>query len=260
MARILVTGGAGKLGSQVIARLIAQGNRVRILTHDAPSAFAEQAEVVAGDLAANVGLDAALMGMRAVIHVASDSRQAQAVDVEGTRHLLDAAMASMSPPHIVYISIVGVDRSDFPYYGAKRAAELLIQQSGAPWSILRATQFHSFVVAFLQSLGADTEPDVAVPAGVRFQSIASGEVADRLVEIAELGPLTAVEKMGGPEILDIETMAAAYLRARGRVARTHAEPLSTPRYEVFRSGVNLTPDHAVGVMTWEDYLAHKDDE
>lgn len=256
MASILVTGGAGELGGHVISRLIAQGNRVRILTHEAPSTFAEQADVVAGDLAANVGLDAALAGMRVIIHLASDARQAQAVDVEGTRNLLAAAKASAMPPHIVYISIVGVDRSDSPYYVAKYATERLIQASGLPWSVLRATQFYSFVVAILRSLGIDSQPVVAVPTGVRFQSIDTGEVADRLVEIAELGPLGAVEDMGGPQILDLETMANTYVRARGLAARIHTEELPTFRYPAFRTGINLTPEHAVGVMTWGDYLIH----
>jgi len=211
-------------------------------------------EVVTGDLETGAGLAAALDGVEVVIHAASNSRQAQTVDIDGTRHLLAAAQAHGRSPHIVYVSIVGVDRSEAPYYRAKFAAERMVQQSGLPWSILRATQFHSFTLDILRSLGIDTQPVVAVPDGVRLQSIDIGEVADRLVAIAERAPVRQVEEMGGPQILSMEEMAATYLRARGSAAQAHAEPLHTPLFDGFRRGAILTPEHAVGKLTWEVYV------
>ena len=79
------------------------------------------------------------------------------------------------------MSIVGVDQSDFFDYKKKYEAEQIVQQSGLPCSILRATQYHSYAQSIIQSLGADNEGEVKVPAGMRLQSIDSGEVADRLV-------------------------------------------------------------------------------
>lgn len=252
MTDVLVTGGAGKLGALVVERLVARGHRVRILSHSGAAAPVAGAEVVAGDLTTGEGLGAALAGVRVVIHAASDSRQAQAVDVDGTRHLLEAAQANGLAPHIIYVSIVGVDRSDYPYYVAKYAAETLVRQSGLPWSILRATQFHSFVRAILQELGIDALLEVVTPQGARFQSIEIGEVADRLVALAEGAPTAQVEDMGGPEILGLDAMAAAYQAARGREVCVRVEPME-PLLRTFRSGINLTPDHAVGVVTWEQY-------
>ena len=194
VTRVLVTGGAGKLGSEVVARLLARGSHARVLTHSAAVAPVAGAEMVAGDLVSGEGLSAALEGMRVVIHAASNSRQAQEVDVEGTCHLLEAARASGLAPHIVYVSIVGVDRSSYPYYEAKYAAESLVRESGLPWSILRATQFHSFVLAILRSLEIDTQPEVVVPEGRRFQSVEIGEVAGRLVALAEGAPPAQVEQ------------------------------------------------------------------
>lgn len=250
---VLVTGGAGKLGGEVVARLLARGHRVRILTHSGAASPVAGAEVAAGDLVTGDGLGTALDGMQVVIHAASNSQQPQEVDVAGTRHLLEAARASGLSPHIVYVSIVGVDRSDYPYYVAKYAAESLTRESGLPWSILRATQFHSFVASALRSLGIDTLPEVVTPEGVRFQSVEIGEVADRLVALAEGAPTGQVEDMGGPEILTLEAMAAIYLRARGRQASVRVEPMS--RFLTFRSGINLTPEHATGALTWEEYVA-----
>ena len=71
------------------------------------------------------------------------------IDVDGTRRLLDAAREA-HVSHIVYISIVGIDKVPYAVGKAKLAAEELIQQSGIPWSILRATQFYSILDGLLQ--------------------------------------------------------------------------------------------------------------
>lgn len=261
MANILVTGGTGPLGREVVARLTARGHRVRLLTHHTSPAgpmTAERFEVMPGDLSTDTGLVAALVGMEIVLHLASDSQQALATDVGGTRNLLAAATAtSAAPPHVIYISIVGVDHSNMPYYVAKNAAEALIAASGVPWSVLRTTQFHGFIATLLQSLGLDSRPEIAVPAGVRVQSVDVGEVAERLVAIAELGPLRHIATMGGPQVLDLETMAATYLRVRRprQSAQVHAEPLQSPLFDAWRSGSNLAPEHAFGVTTWEEHLS-----
>lgn len=254
MADILVTGGAGKLGAVVVAQLAARGRHARILSHSGAAAPVAGAEVVVGDLTTGRGLAAALAGVRVVIHAASNSQQAQAVDVDGTRRLLAAAQANGLSPHVIYVSIVGVDHSTAPYYTAKATAESLTRQSGLPWSILRATQFHGFVAALLRSLGIDTAAEVAIPEGVRLQSIAISEVAARLVALADGEPLHQIEEIGGPEILPLEEMASVYLRVRGRDATVRPAPIHGSPWDGFRGGAVLTPDHAVGVITWEQYL------
>lgn len=257
MANILVTGGTGTLGREVVARLIVRGHRVRVLTHHTAPTLPEGAAAAPGDLVTGAGLAAALDGIEIVMHLASQSQQALAIDVGGTRNLLAAAAAAGArPPHIVYISIVGVDRSSMSYYVAKNAAEALITASGLPWSILRATQFHGFIASLLQSLGVDSQSEVAVPMGVRVQSIDVVEVAERLVALAELGPLSHIAEMGGPEALDLATMATTYLRVRrpSQSVQVRAEPLQSPLFDAWRSGSILTPDHAIGMLTWEEYL------
>jgi uncharacterized protein YbjT (DUF2867 family) len=171
--------------------------------------------------------------------------------VVGTRVLLEAARASGSP-HIVYPSIVGIDRSTYGYYQAKYAAEGLIEQGPLPWTIVRATQFHDYVLRLIQSSGADTLPVVSLIEGMRFQSIDVGEVADRLVMFMEDGPAAHAPDMGGPQILTLEEMTEVYLRIRGRQATIRSE--AGDRFRVFRSGLNLVPNHAVGTITWEAFL------
>jgi len=177
-------------------------------------------------------------------------------DTEGTRALVQAALADGGKPHLVYISIVGVDHSTYKYYFAKRAAEALIEEGFLPWTIVRATQFHDLVWKLLQSFGIDSRSEVPVPQGMKFQSIDHREVADRLVTLVEQGPSGHTPDIGGPQVLTIEEMAATYLRLRGRKARVRPEALPGDMFSVFRSGVNLVPGHADGTITWEAFLQH----
>jgi uncharacterized protein YbjT (DUF2867 family) len=150
-----------------------------------------------------------------------------------------------------------VDRSIYAYYQAKYATEGLIEQGALPWTIVRTTQFHEFVLRLIQSLGADTQPVVSVAAGMRFQSIDVGEVADRLVSLIEEGLSARAPDMGGPQVRTIEEMTEVYLRIRGRQATIRSEDPGPDRFAVFRSGINLVPDRAVGTITWEAFLQHR---
>jgi uncharacterized protein YbjT (DUF2867 family) len=206
-----------------------------------------------GDLVAGTELEAATSGVDAVIHCASDFADPERTDVAGTRLLLGAARSG-GTPHVLYISIVGVDRTAFPYYHAKRTAELLVEHAELPWTILRTTQFHGLVAHLLQSWGADALPEIPVPTGLRFQSIDVGEVADRLVALFERGPSGHVPDLGGPQILSIEEMAQSYLRHRCRQATIHAVEPASEMLTMMRTGIILTPEHAEGKVTWEQYL------
>ncbi len=255
MSKVLVTGGTGTLGRAVVARLLARHHGVRLLSHRASSPVPEGVEVYSGDLADGTGLDEAVAGMEAIIHCASNSREDQhQTDIEGTRALVQAA-SEHGRPHLVYISIVGIDRSTYAYYQAKYKAEQLIEQAHLPWTILRTTQFHDLVLELLQSFGIDTRAEVSVPAGMRFQSIDHREVADRLVQLVGQEPSGYTPEMGGPQVLTIEEMAATYLRLQGRKARVRSEPMAGALFDVFRSGINLIPTHTNGTITWETFVA-----
>jgi uncharacterized protein YbjT (DUF2867 family) len=255
MATVLVTGATGTLGRAVLRVLLAAGHTARALSRQTQVSLPAGAELITGDLTESADLTQALIGVDAIIHCATDPGQAQVVDVEGTRHLLEAARSRA--PHLVYPSIVGIDRSAYPYYQAKLAAEQLIEQGPLPWSILRATQFHNFVAGLLQSFGAGASAGIVIPDGMRFQSVAVREVAARLVSFIERGPVRRDADMGGPEILTFDAMVAAYLRIRGRSATIRSANLSGALYDVYRSGVNLTPDHAQGVVTWDAWLRRR---
>lgn len=252
MSTVLVTGGTGGLGSQVVRRLLHGHHRVRIMS-SRPSAPQSQGVRVAGDMASRTGLHEAVAGVDTIIHCATSLKDTQGVDVEGTRALVIEAKASGSP-HLVYISIVGVDTSAFPYYQKKYEAEQIVAHSGLPWSVLRATQYHSFAQFIIESLLGESTTEVTVPAGVRMQSINSDEVAHRLVAIAELGPLNRTVELGGPQILTLEEMTRTYVQSHARTMVVRTEPFSDPMFNALSSDSILTLNHATGQMTWKEFL------
>ena len=101
---VLVTGASGNLGSVVLPRLTAAGHHVRPMSRRARPGW------VTADLAAGTGLEEAVRGADAIVHLASaGGRRAEATDIQGTRRLF-AAAAAAGVRHGLYVAIVGVDR------------------------------------------------------------------------------------------------------------------------------------------------------
>src|SRR5450755_4283733 len=216
-SRILVTGGTGTLGRQVVPRLRDAGRDVRVLsrrTHEAAGGI----EYVTGDLLKDEGIQAAVDGAGIIVHCAGNRKG----DDEATRNLVRAASRA-GAQHLVYISVVGadripvvsgVDRAMFGYFEAKLAAEHVVASSGLPWTTLRATQFHDAFLIMGQQMAK--MPFVPVFAGVRFQPIDAGEVAARLVELALGQPAGLVPEIAGPRVYPMADLVRGYLKARGK--------------------------------------------
>ena len=248
MTAILVTGSTGTLGQALIPRLAGAGHTVRALSRRPRPPSAGPGAWATGDLRRDVGLAAALDGMNVVVHCASAPRG----DPAAARNLIAAARRA-GAPHLVYISIAGIDRVPLGYYKAKLATERLIEESGLPWTILRATQFHELILRLCETLARP--PVMLLPAGFRFQPVLAAEVADRLALLAGQPPAGRVPDMGGPQVRGIRDLAASYLRASGRRRRVLAVPLPGRAFAGFRRGGNLAPDEATGSVTFEDFLA-----
>lgn len=251
-SNILVTGGTGFLGSQVVDRLQTADCNVQVLSHR------ERPGTIQADLLTGEGLAQAVAGIDTIIHCASSPTNPRQVDVEGTKRLLQAAeQAGVS--HFVYISIVGVDRNPFyPYYGMKLEAERSIERSSIGWTILRATQFHEFVRMLIQAL--DRLPIMLMPKGVLLQPIQASEVADRLVELALAAPAGRVTDIGGPEIWTAANLARAYFKASGRKRRVVELPIPGKVAHAFRTGAQLCPDQKYGKVGWEAFLSQLSEE
>jgi uncharacterized protein YbjT (DUF2867 family) len=254
MQHILVTGGAGRLGRLVVAHLSAAGYPVRGMSRRAsPGEDWPGAQWKQADLETGAGLAESVQGIDVVVHVAtSGNRHTWQIDVEGTRRLLEAArQAGVS--HVVYISIVGIDKVPYAVGKAKLACEDLIEHSGLPWSILRATQFHYGIDLLLHML--TRLPLVAlVPTDLLLQPVAEEEVAQRLVEIVQAGPSGRLPDMGGPQVYTSGELARIWFKQR-RIHRAIL-PIFLPGKTAsgMRQGGNTCPQQATGTVSWEAWL------
>jgi uncharacterized protein YbjT (DUF2867 family) len=256
---ILVTGGTGGLGHRVVQLLRQAGRNVRVLSRHAHESV-PGVEYAVGDLAMDVGVQASVDGVAIVIHCAGVGKIKE--DTAQAQHLVRAANRA-GVRHFVSVSVVGadripvknaVDRSMFAYFASQRAKELVVGESGLPWTNLRATQFHDgFILAMVR--GMSKLPVVPLPAGFRFQPVAAGEVAENLVQLALGAPAGQAPDIAGPRIYDAEYLFRSYLEVLGK--RKAILPVRMPgaAASAIRAGANLAPDRAVGRQTWEDFLA-----
>jgi UDP-glucose 4-epimerase len=115
--RVLVTGGAGFVGSHVVDSLRAAGHEPRIFDL-VPSPYHADGEIqtALGDLLDPNAVRAAMRGCEAVLHlgavadvdvVVADPTRAEAVNVRGTQHVLEAAREA-SVYRVAYASTVWV--------------------------------------------------------------------------------------------------------------------------------------------------------
>lgn len=254
MASILVTGGTGKLGRQVVRQLCYQGLDVGILTTRSNIDLSSGAKVYVADLNDPAALSRAVGDVRVVIHCASSPGNPQTVDLEGTKNLLQC-VDGRQIKNFIYVSIAGVDKADYPYYRVKHEVENIIRDSGLPWSVLRATQFHDLVLErLIKPFDKRDETPLVIPGGMRFQSIDVRDVANRLQQLALGEPSGSTITIGGPEILSIEDMARSYLHVHGRKEDVEPQLLTSDLYNLFRSGININPEWSAGMITWERFL------
>ncbi|GAA1212276.1 SDR family oxidoreductase [Pseudonocardia alaniniphila] len=252
MSLVVVTGGTGTLGRRVVERLVAAGRPVRVVSRrQNPDGLPAGAEFVRADLRRRDAADVAVAGAAVVVQCATTYGPR---DVELTRNVVAAAQ-SAGWPHIVYVSIVGVDRIPIFYYRAKLEAERLLASSGLPWTVQRATQFHD-LVAWLLDLQRRS-PVIVVPLGVRVQPVDVRDVATRLACLADGAPAGRVADIGGPEVHELRVLAAHYQRVRG--GRRPVLPVRFPGAAIraYRAGANLAPGNAVAGTTFTAYLTQR---
>ena len=261
MNTVLVAGGTGHLGTDLVARL-KRSYRVRVLARSTGSD--PDVEWIRGDLATGAGIAEALAGSQTVIHAATLSPAALrgyivpkdlwtspgSVDRDGTARLLDQAGAA-GVGHLVYISIVGVDKPRFPYLRRKLEAEQLVAHSPVPWSIVRAAQFHWLLDRMfgkMARLPMVPLPDAAV------EPVDTSDFADYVVESVDNGPGGRVADFGGPEVLTLARAFDQWQQIRKRPARTMRVPLPSAARDAATAMSVSGPGSRHGKITWTDWL------
>jgi uncharacterized protein YbjT (DUF2867 family) len=204
-SKIVVIGGTGLIGSQVVANLTQLG-------HQAISASPQSGV----DTLTGAGLAEALAGAQVVVDVSnSPSFEDDAVMnffTTSTGNLLAAERAA-GVAHHVALSVVGADRApESGYLRAKTAQEKLIEESGTPYSIVRATQFFEFVSRIADS--ATDGSTVRLPHAM-MQPIAAADVATAVTRAAADEPTNGITDIAGPEAIPMDDFIRTGLRAQG---------------------------------------------
>ena len=233
---VAIVGGTGTVGAEAARELTARGHDVRVLSRHAPE--------YPVDLKDGSGLARALAGVEVVIDASQGGRE---VLVEGTRRLLRAELDA-GVRHHVGVSIVGIDRVGGRYYKAKLDQEAEIAASGVPWTIVRATQFHTLVArTFAASARVGVVPSVRVP----LQPVDPREVGRVLAETAEAEPSLETTQFAGPEVVDARELAQLWRESTG----SHALPVPLPVSRSLRCGGLTNPGAWRGKVTFDAWLA-----
>lgn len=188
------------------------------------------------DVFTGSGLGKATAGADTLVDVTNspsfDDEDVMDFFVESTTNLVAAARAA-GVGHYVALSIVGADElPDSGYLRAKVAQERIIESSGLPYTIVRATQFREFAPAIVESMVVETdadeedEHDVRVPDAL-IQPIAADEVAAFLAEVAISPPRNHVINIGGPEKISFARLAREVLALRHDDQRVVVDPRAT---------------------------------
>lgn len=245
--KIVVIGGSGLIGSNIVHRLRLDGH-----------------ETVAASPSTGVntltgqGLTEVLVGAQVVVDVTNSPSFEEKAVLEffetSTRNLL-AAEADAGVGHHIALSIVGTDRlPDNGYFRAKVAQELLIKSFKIPYTILRATQFFEFIEGIINS---GTVGDTIHLSPALIQPIAADDVSAVLAKLAVGAPVNGTLEVGGPERFPLDQLARMFLEERGDmrqvIADVHARYFGSELDD--RSLVTSDNSH-IGTTRFHNWLPH----
>jgi len=246
--KIVVIGGTGLIGTQLVKQLAARGHQ----------ALAASPSTGVNTLTGE-GLAAALEGAQVVVDVANapSFEDRSVMDFfETSGHNLLAAEARAGVRHHVALSVVGTERlQDSGYFRAKLLQEKKIAAAKIPYTIVRATQFLEFLGAIAQS---GTEGQTVRLPTAHFQPIASDEVATAVAGVALGAPVSGMVEVAGPERVGLAVLVGRYLSAIGDPRTVVADP-QAPYFGVRVNDQSLTPGERawIGTVGLEAWLARQ---
>jgi len=244
--KIAIAGGTGVVGAHTVAAAKAAGHEPVVL-----------ARSVGVDVLSGNGLGEALVGVEAVIDVTNKTtvRAKASVDFfeRATRNLVEAGKQAGVKHHVV-MSIVGIDLVDYGYYFGKRAQEETALSSGAPVSILRATQFHEFPG---QLMDRNKAPFDVIPR-MQVQTIAAADVGAALVALAAGPAVGRAPDIAGPEVRELPDLARKLRTVQRRRKPLLVVTMPGKAGKAMRDGALLpATDGPRGKITFDDWLGQQ---
>lgn len=233
---ILIVGATGRLGGQIVQRLLADGRKVRVLVRpqsDYGSLVQAGAEPVVGDLKDPASLHAACEGIKAVVTTANAAGRGgedtfQTVDDEGNHNLINAAVQA-GVGRFIFTSVLGSDpNSPAPLLRAKGITEERLRASGMTFTVTQADVHMDMLIPLVVDLPlSQGEPVRVVGEGRRTHSfVAQQDVA--AFTVAALDHPAARNStivIGGPEPLSWRDIVGAVERELGRPIRLETIPV-----------------------------------
>jgi NADH dehydrogenase len=229
---ILVTGGAGYIGSHLVRRLAAAGEPVRALVRDRARVEREgrlpgpEVEIVVQDVRSPAGLTQAMQGVRTVIHtvaiaIEKAGQRYEVTNFQGTVNVVTAAK-SAGVRRFIHLSQMGADPNlPYRFLASKGRAQAYVAASGLDW-----TSFRPSVVWGPEDEFANTFARLVPFTPLIFPIV--GGAASRFEPLWVEDLVTSVMKvlgdqstfgqeyeLGGPEVLTLEQIERRTLQAIG---------------------------------------------
>jgi uncharacterized protein YbjT (DUF2867 family) len=231
---ILVAGGTGTLGTQVVRRLSDRGLPVRVLSRD-PARAAQlpaSVDILTGDLRDPGAAAAAVRGCATVVSAVHGfagpgKPSPETIDRDANRALIRTAAAA-GVRHLVLVSVLGA-APDHPMslHRAKHAAEQALQVSGLAWTIIRPAAYLETWIAITGAKLADKGQALVFGPGRNPINFVSAHDVAAVVDLAVHDPSLRGQllEVAGPENLTFTQIAERLILASGRPGRTRHIPL-----------------------------------
>ena len=150
---LLVIGGTGTLGRQIVLQALTRGYQVRCIVRNFRKAsFLKEwgAELVYGDLLRPETIPPCLKGITAIVDAstsrADELKGLKKVDWEGKLSLIEAAKVA-NVKHFIFFSTQNVEQfKNIPLMKVKNGIEIKLKQSGIPYTIFRLTGFYQGLI------------------------------------------------------------------------------------------------------------------
>ena len=236
--RILVTGGTGFIGRNLVQELDDRDHDVTALARDPGSAdLPDGVETAMGDVTAYESMEDAFADQDVVVNLVALSPLFEpagglshmSVHLRGTQNVVKAAEAH-DVGKIIQMSALGADPSGpTSYLRAKGQAEEVVKNANSRWTVFRPSVVFGDGGEFVSFTKKLTPPYLApLPGGgkTRFQPIWVGDLVPMLADAVEERHDGETYEIGGPEVLTLADVAKLARRAEGQSVTVVPVPMS----------------------------------